>query len=170
MEQLVRQAKNGDREAFAQLYAQCADRLYSTAFYLLGRKEDAEDIVMETVLDAFRSIASLRDSAAFEGWLFRILVNKCKRKRGTYLQDTLELMENSAQVAAKDTFRNYELETAVRTLSEEEQQIVILSVVNGYQSKELAEILGLNANTVRSKQKRALEKLRNHLTERGMEG
>ena len=74
--ELCRRAKEGDADAFASLYETVSSKLYSTAFYMLGRKEDAEDVVMETVTDAFSEIRSLREPAAFEGWIFRILMNK----------------------------------------------------------------------------------------------
>ncbi len=53
MTELYEKARAGDTEAFAELYSIYSDRLYSTAFYLLGRKEDAEDVVMDTITDAF---------------------------------------------------------------------------------------------------------------------
>ena len=73
MRELCEKAKQGDAKAFAELYAQYAQKLYATAFYLLGRKEDAEDIVMDTVADAFAQIRSLRNADAFGGWIFRML-------------------------------------------------------------------------------------------------
>ena len=79
--ELCRRAKEGDADAFASLYESVSSKLYSTAFYMLGRREDAEDVVMETVTDAFAEIRSLREPAAFEGWIFRILMNKIKRRR-----------------------------------------------------------------------------------------
>ena len=85
MQELVKKAKHGDREAFAELYSSVSRKLYSTAFYLLGRKEDAEDLVMDTVTDAFRTISLLRDDSAFERWILRILINKAKKKRGNYI-------------------------------------------------------------------------------------
>ena len=79
---LVAAAQSGDADAFAALYANYNKSLYKTAYYLIGTVEDAEDTVMETVTDAFESISKLRSPEAFEGWIFKILYNKARRRRG----------------------------------------------------------------------------------------
>lgn len=166
MKELCEKARNGDAGAFAELYAQYAQKLYATAFYLLGRKEDAEDIVMDTVADAFAQIRSLRSAEAFGGWIFRILMNKLKRKRKEYanaledeLQDVLPAQtgEPNAEHAA--------LRQALAELPQQDREIILLGVLGGYESAEIAKILGLNANTVRSRRMRAFAKLREKLSE-----
>ncbi len=163
MAQLVAAAQNNDADAFAQLYAEYNRALYKTAYYLIGTREDAEDTVMETIADAYASIRSLRAAEAFEGWIFRILYNKARRRRGSvYYNATSELDENmEAKVrdAAAITDR-VDLMRALGTLSNEERAIVVLGICKGYSSLEIGKIMSLNANTVRSKQMRALSKLR----------
>ena len=159
-EELALKAKQGDRDAFAALYALCSNKLYSTALYMLGRREDAEDLVMETVTDAFRGISRLRDPALFEGWIFQILMNKIKRKRKSYLSESVELSEiNSPNVSGPDETSVF-VRQAMKKLKQEDQVILILSIVDGYQSDEIGKILGMTPNTVRSRQKRSLEKLK----------
>ena len=166
--ELIQKAKKGDKEAFAELYKIYSKKLYSTALYMLGRREDAEDLVMDTVTDAFRGIGTLRDADAFEGWIFKILVNKIKRKRRSYIDEPVELLEEILpEQAAPGENRVLVLE-AMKTLSREDRDILILGIVNGYKSEEIASLIGMNSNTVRSRQKRALEKLRK-LLEKGEE-
>ena len=164
---LVRKAKQGDREAFAQLYANISRKLYSTAYYLLGRQEDAEDLVMDTVIDAFRTINLLRDDSAFDSWIMKILVNKAKKKRGHYISEPVELDERVISESTHNSDDKVVLWKAMQRLTEEERNILILGIVNGYQSDEIAVILHLNSNTVRSKRKRALEKIKKILEEGG---
>ena len=83
--QLVRRAKKGDAEAFADLYREIYQNLYRFALYMLGNPADAEDVVSDAVTDAWMTIGKLRSEEAFEGWVFRILSNKCKRKRKEYV-------------------------------------------------------------------------------------
>ncbi len=163
MTALVERAKNRDGEAFAELYSGYYKSLYKTAFYILGNAHDAEDTVMETVADAYTGIGKLRTPEAFEGWLFKILYNKARRKRGTLLfKATLELNEN-LEASGNETELvgvSVDLMRALATLSREERSIIVLAVCEGRASGEIGKIMGINPNTVRSKQMRALAKLR----------
>ena len=69
--QLVEGAKKGDSECFSQLYELVQDDLYKYALYALGNAHDAEDVVAETFLEAFRGISKLREADAFKGWIFK---------------------------------------------------------------------------------------------------
>ena len=170
---LVLKARNGDADAFAALYSQFSSDLYRFAFYMLGNREDARDSVQDACLLAFANISSLQKAGAFKSWLFKILSNCCKAKltraaeKGAPLplDDFYELIpdENSAGFIL-----SLELREAVFSLSEEERNIVLLSVVGGYKSHEISEILGLGASTVRSKLSRSLTKLRVILSDKGV--
>ena len=164
---MCRRARNGDTQAFAELYEKCAGKLYSTAFYMLGRKEDAEDIVMETVTDAFAEIGSLRKEEAFEGWLFKILVTKIKKKRGSYITEALPLMDDVVHFEKGDSDENAALWKALESIGEEDRQIIILDVLCGYKSHEISAMMNMNANTVRSRRMRAMQKLKKMLEDKG---
>ena len=168
MEEYVKKAKKGDRDAFAVLYNNVSRKLYSTAFYLLGRKEDAEDLVMDTVTDAYRSISLLRDDKSFEGWIMRILINKARKKRGTYISEPIELDEQIISEASYDSEKKLIVRKAMDKLKDTDKKILILGVVDGYRSDEIAEIMHMNTNTVRSRRKRALEKIKALLIEEGI--
>ncbi len=167
MRELVLAAQKQDAAAFSELYRNIYRSLYKTAFYFIGNAHDAEDVVMDTVADAYAAIGKLRVPEAFEGWIYRILYNKSRRKRGynAYrapgeLPETLE-----ADVVAAGTLdENSDLMAALAQLSGEERSIVVLSVCSGYSSAEVGLIMNLNPNTVRSKQMRALAKLRTIMT------
>lgn len=163
--ELCKKAKNGDARAFAMLYESVSGRLYSTAYYMLGRKEDAEDIVMDTVADAFAQIRSLRDPEAFEGWIFRIMMNKIRRKRGSYIGEPVRLNEDISASPQTDADEKAALWKAMQSLQEEDRAILILDVINGYRSDEIGRMLNLNPNTVRSRKQRAMVKLRRLLGE-----
>ena len=67
-------------EVFAMYYQNVYKDLYRFALYTLKNAHDAEDVVGETVLDAYASVEKLRDPGAFRGWIFAILSNKCRKK------------------------------------------------------------------------------------------
>lgn len=160
--ELVKKAKAGDDEAFSDLYSLIYKDMYKYAYYYLDNAMDAEDAVAEAVMDAYRSIGKLRQVESFKSWIFRILTIKCKKKIKKYIQRDVELTED-IPFNDKDIDECEDVKAAFSVLTEEEKQVVSLSVFAGYKSHEIAESMGLNSNTVRSKLSRALEKMQKKL-------
>lgn len=170
---LVSLARQKDAHAFSLLYEMVYEDLYRMALYTLGNPHDAEDMVSDTVLDAYAQIGSLRDELAFRGWIFKILSNKCNRKIKEYVgkrdhivanEEERDAMMDKQAMQSVDEMDNVldreELVHAFKAITKEERLIVTMSVYGGYDSKEIAKILHMNRNTVRSKYKRALDKMR----------
>lgn len=163
----VRQARLGDKESFAQVYQQVAEDLYRVALYSLGNAHDAQDVVSETFMEAYKGIHNLRDENSFKPWIMRILSIRCKRKIGQYISarnetdidELLGLSDEGASVEELST-QKIALLRALETLAPQERQIIALAVVQGYTVRETAEILGAPQGTVSSKLHRALKKLR----------
>lgn len=167
---LVSLAQKGDADAFAELYSLYYSRLYRTALSLMKRREDAEDVVMEAVSSAFRAISSLREPEKFEHWLFTLLYNTAKRRlklnsrRGITAELSDDIPSEDGQIEQAEL---RELLSAARArLSDEENAIITLSVMNGYSSDEVGSIMGLRPGTVRSKLSRSLSKLRSALEDK----
>lgn len=167
---LVEAAKQGDKDSFARVYDSIASDLYKVALYTLGNAHDAEDVVSETFIEAYKGITRLRDSASFKPWMLRILSIRCKRKIAQYIQGKktfdiepfiTTLSENSD--VSSDVSEQVTVVAAMGRLSEQERQIIVLSVLHGYTTKEIAGILGSPQGTVSSKLHRALAKLRGML-------
>ena len=116
--QLAYEARQGSKEAFAQLYQAVYQDLYRFALYVLKNPEDAQDAVAETVADAYAEITKLRDSEAFKGWIFKILSNKCKRKLKEYTRKTEPLYEQEGSVRG-DLDRDMQVREAFFSLSDE---------------------------------------------------
>lgn len=158
--QLVKRAKRGDTEAFAELYEGIYENMYRFALYTLRNTADAEDVVSEAVTDAFVSIRKLRSEEAFRSWIFQILSNKCKDKLREYTKKTSELEE---AVSKACRIQGPEEGAIVRKLffelADEERLIIGMHLFCGYKSREIAEILHMNENTVRSKESRGLKKM-----------
>lgn len=162
-----------DADVFTKRYAEVAKDLYRLALYFLKNKEDAEDIVGETVLDAYRQIESLRDESLFKNWIVKILTNKCRMKLKEYALSKEESYENVVELADASLQRDksgygvekFELKEMLMRLGNEERFIICLSVFEGYKGDEIAEYLGLKPSTVRSKKQRALAKLAEYVKE-----
>lgn len=157
--ELVNDACHGDENAFTELYRCIYKDLYRFAFYMLGGEEDAKDVVSETVLDAYVSIAKLRDVQSFHYWIFKILTNKCKRKMKEYAVKNIPLEDIYIHMQT-DLEEAFDLRIAFMQLPKQERTIVVLSVFAGYSSGEIGKILHLKSSTVRSKLSRALAKMK----------
>ncbi len=165
---LVYRAKHGSVDAFADLYQEVYEDLYRFAVYTLKNSVDAQDVVSETVADAFATIRKLRKEEAFKGWIFKILSAKCKRKLKEYANRETELSGEqlerlAAPNATMDMAEHVQLRMLYWELSAEERMIVALHVFAGYTSREIAKQLHMNENTVRSKESRALKKMKEQL-------
>lgn len=151
------------QEEFARLYTGIYKDLYRFALYTLCNKEEAEDAVSEAVVDAYAEFGKLRDKEAFKSWMFKILSVKCKRKLKGYLNKTIELDETlDSELGGRtpDVDNKVDLWEAFGRLDERERLIINLSVIAGYEGREIAKALSMNHNTVRTIRKRALEKMR----------
>ena len=164
---LVREAQGGSREAFCSLYGLYKDNLYRYALYRLCDPTQAEDAVSECILAAWRDIGRLRSHAAFGSWIFRILHNICAAsiRRDIAARENLgSICYDSWDTISDDPALAVELSEALSRLSDEEQEIVLLSAVSGLTSREISEITGLRPGAVRSKLSRSLSKMREFLS------
>lgn len=163
---LVKRAKRGDVDAFGELYAQIYKKLYAYALYTLKRPADAEDAVSEAVADAFATIGQLKKDESFGSWMYRIVANKCNQRMREYYHQSGELSDELLEAAgppntcwSDDREESMQVRQAFLQLPEEDRRIVGLHVFFGYRTREIAEALGMNENTVRSRESRALKKM-----------
>jgi RNA polymerase sigma-70 factor (ECF subfamily) len=169
-EKLINEAIAGSKEAFCSLYGQYKDRLYRYALYRLGSPEDAEDAVSECVLAAWKNIGSLRSGNAFGTWIFRILSNCCasRIKEMISTRDNLEHIYSEGPVSngsvSSSPSLSIELSEALSQLKEEDRNIVLLSIIGGFNSSEISALTGLAAGSVRSKLSRSLSRMREFLS------
>lgn len=168
--ELVKGARLGDAQCFAALYDQVATDLYKIALYTLGNTYDAEDVVSETFMEAYKGIRNLRDENSFRPWIMRILSIRCKRKIGQYIQgkqniDLEDFVETPNDVGPEtaDCTDKVAVMAALDTLTPDERQIVILASLQGYTTREIGEMMDLPHGTVSSKLYRTLLKLRKQL-------
>lgn len=160
---------------FAELYGAVYVDLYRYAVYVLGDPEDAKDVVSDAVLDAFRQRETLKQREAFRQWIFAILSNKCRQKKREYAKRRAneQILSPDAEEEkdvwdipdekSPDMPRNVWIRQLFAKLSEEEQEILSLHLFAGYSSREIGVLLGQPPGTIRSKEHRALEKLRKEL-------
>ena len=153
---LVERAQRGDHEAFDVLASAAYHRLYAIARRILRDGYAAEDAVQDALVKAWREMRGLRDPAAFDAWLHRLLVNACRdharrtRRRPVELlaipMDREEPHDDYAQLADRD-----ELERAFLDLSLEHRAVLVLTHYVGLPAPEISRILGVPQGTVASR-------------------
>lgn len=151
-------AKKGDREAFTTLVLAYGDRLYSVAYRILRDASRAEDSVQQTFLTAWRELRRLRDDDRLEAWLYRLLVNACyaEVRHTRRWQPGLRLVTDLDAGPATDDAQTAialrdEIERAFRRLSGEQRAVLVMHHYLGFSAAEIADVLGLNPGTVRSR-------------------
>lgn len=169
MKAYVLLARNGDTAAFCKLYELYYKDMYRFAYYMLGNTEDAEDVISETVLDAFSGIKGLKKPESFKSWIFKILSTKCKRQQAVYAANKEHLKEDAdTSILSKEDHPyadKLDVQTAFSKLNDMEKHVISLMVFAGYNSRETAKILGSPEGTIRSLKSRALNKMSQYLTE-----
>lgn len=171
-----------DRATFAEDTGQFRRPLYSTAVRLTTNPSDAEDLVQETYLRAYRSYGTFRAGSNLRAWLFRILANaninryraKTRRPEETALDaidDRLvhqrsaagEAYRRSAEDELLELLSEWELVAAVERLPSAYRQAVLLADVQGFSYREIAERLDVPIGTVMSRIHRGRRALRREL-------
>ena len=161
--------RSGDLDAYAELVHRHAPMAMRTAV-LLGAGADAEDVVQEALVKAYRSLGRYRDGAAFRPWLLRIVANETHnfhrtavrrgaRERGVALPP--DLLDPEEQVADRE--RKGRLLAAVASLPERLRVVVTCRYLLELDEAETATTLGLPRGTVKSRLNRGLARLREQL-------
>ena len=169
---LIESAKAGNAEAFGELYGFFKQDLFAIAYYYTGRTSDAEDAVQDAALDAFKQIGSIRESSSFKQWIIAILVAKCKKKRKDYVKENKNVPIDEFYIRNDIVKQQWDetmvddcisINLALNRLKPEERMIVVLSTVLGYSSQEIGSAMKKSSGTIRSKQSRALSKMKEYM-------
>lgn len=172
-EAFVRAAQRGDRQAFRALFEQHKGRVFRTAYRLLGRREQAEDLTQEVFVTLFQRLSSFDYRSAFTTWLYRITVNACydvmrkQERRAKYHADGVDVhtFENLSLGSARadDDARqrevHYYVERALEGLGPELRATFVLREVEGLSYDEIAGVLDVSKGTVASRLARARQQL-----------
>ena len=162
-------AKNGDTSSFCKLYELYYKDMYRYAYYMLGGSDDVEDVISETVLDAFTGIKNLKHPTKFKSWIFQILTTKCKRQIAIYVKKRENTQDDVPEEQLRREDHPYALsvdvQNAFASLSETEKTVVSLMVFGGYTSREAAKLLKSKEGTIRSLKSRAFTKMSEYLRE-----
>jgi RNA polymerase sigma-70 factor, ECF subfamily len=155
----IARARSGDASAFESLVEARIGSMTRTAMAILGREDEARDAVQDTLLTAWRELASLRDPAAFDAWLTRILVNRCRRglrriglRRVREVSvDRLEVAEPAAPDEVGAVVDRRALERAFERLDVDERTVLVLHHLDGRSVAWIGDALGIPEGTAKSR-------------------
>lgn len=155
-------------EEFMEWYEALYPQMYRIACYYMRNRQEAEDAVQDAVLTAYEKRHQLKDKEKFRSWMMTILVNRCKKRMKKWFRreidiEELSLSEERDIAGETDLATNSAVKQAFFQLEKEDRLIVGLFVFGGYKGEEIAEILGKKHSTVRSRYRRALQKMKKEL-------
>jgi len=164
MEKLVIEAKNGNKDAFTELILNLEDDLYKIARTRLDNQEDITDTIQETVISAYKSIRKLKRNELFKKWIIKILINKCnaqyKKKKFIELDENV-IEEQELNNQGIDLEKNLNFDFMMKLLNYDERIAMTLYYSQEYTTKEIGEMLNINENTIKTRIRRAKEKIKN---------
>ena len=168
---LVEESKQGDSKAQYKLYQLYAGAMLNTAYRMLRNREEAEDMLQESFSEAFMKLDRFRFESTFGAWLKRIVVNKCineiKRKKAD-----LEYTDEIAQYSTKDDGNDLPdlnvdmIKEAMEQLPDGSRMIFQLYLLEGYDHREIAEILGVSESNSKSQYMRAKRRIKDILKDK----
>lgn len=173
-DEMIMRARQGDREALAQLYRLYRDNVYRICLRMVRNPSDAEDLVQETFLRVMNKIHTFRGDSQFTTWLYRVTKNVAlmqlrKPKFATLdvdeTRDRDEFLESinragSQQDADEQATDGVLLEVAIQQLPSGYGKVLVLHDVLGYRHTEISKLTGITANNSKSRLCRARRMLR----------
>ena len=168
--ELAARCRAGDTDAFEELYRQHARRLYSLVVRMIGSAQDAEDLLQEVFLQAYRKLPGFRGESTLGTWLYRLTMNHCldhlRGRQAKMSRATASIDEESVdEPAAPDpvvpsAISRMDLERAIEALPPGSKAAFLLHDVEGFEHQEIAAILGISEGTSKSQVHKARMKLR----------
>ena len=164
---LVARCRAGEADAFETLYRQHSARIYSLACRMAGSADDGEDLLQEIFLQAFRKLGSFKGDAALGTWLYRLALNHCldyvrsRQAKMNKLTETLDADTSIEPTARRDTpIARLDLERALERLPDGCREAFVLHDVEGFDHKEVGNVLGIAEGTSKSQVFKARARLR----------
>jgi len=166
-DELVERCKQGDTQSFQTLYRQYSKAMFNTSLRIVNNTADAEDVLQESFLDAFRSLHDFHYRSTFGAWLKRIVINKSinilrKRRNDLVDMESTEIQAVTDEESVNEEeikYRVEEVKKMITRLPDGYRTVLSLYLLEGYDHEEISQILNISHNTVRTQYVRAKQKL-----------
>ncbi len=165
MEELIKKAQKGDKQAFTEIIISIKNDLYKIAKTRISNEDDIDDLIQETMIESYKHIRSLKEPCKVKMWIIKILINKCNKLYKKKYKKDISIdeynMENyiilNNQKDIEDDLNFYYL---IKSLKYEERITIILYYKEQYSVEEISKILKMNKNTVKTNLHRARQKIK----------
>ena len=181
--ELIKRCKDGDRNAFNELFAMYENKVINIAYGMLSDREDAYDAAQEVFIKVYKNIASFKENSSLSTWIYRITSNTCndilrKRQRSvgtvsinsTYDEEEkdMELKDTAPTPAefAEMTETQRAVREAINELSDEYREVITLCDIEDLSYDEISGIINCPVGTVKSRINRARNALKKKLSEK----
>lgn len=180
---LVELALQGDQRSFAQLVLKYQKKVFNLCFRFLNNYEQAQDLTQEIFVRVFKGLKKFRGEASFSTWLYCIACNTCRNKWRSWSNNagvvsldepiatgddemTREVEDKDcpnpqAEIEAREIQQR--VQQAIKSLSYEHQEVIVLRDIQGLAYEEIASALGCNLGTIKSRLSRARLELKDKL-------
>jgi RNA polymerase sigma factor (sigma-70 family) len=166
-DELIRQCRQGSRSAYQRIYKLYSRSMYNVGYRIVNNADEAEDVLQEAFISAFKSLENYRGDATFGAWLKRIVVNKAlnqvsKRKFERIPEDDRwDVGEEIQQDEFEDfPFTVEKVRRAIELLPDGYRTVLSLYLLEGYDHQEIADILKITESTSKSQFNRSKKKLK----------
>ena len=159
---------------FNSIIENYSEYVYNMIYYTILDEEDAKDLTQEVFYKIWKGLDNFRNESSLKTWIFRITQNHLKN----YLKSkkikkilSLEFLfeEKNRDFESKDYYLSERIESLLSRLSEDYKRVLVLFYIDGFNIKEISEILGTKEGTIKSKLHRAREKLKSLIMRFGYE-
>jgi RNA polymerase sigma-70 factor (ECF subfamily) len=167
---IVRRAIDGDESSYKALYSKYAKAMYNICLRLLNNNEDAQDVLQESFIIAFKKLRELKDPSTFGGWLRRIVINNC-HQQGRKVKLSFEELDESEEILDDDInwindLPMSEVHFAIKNLPVGCRKVFLLYTSENYTHKDIADLLQIAESTSKSQYLRAKKLLQQQLKKR----
>ena len=174
--ELVEKCKQGDARSFQKLYELYNKAMFNTSFRIVNDRAEAEDVLQESFIDAFKNIHHFENRSSFGSWLKQIVVNKSInviRKRKMDIVDIEktqvgEMPEENVIDEKEIQWKIQEVRKAIQELPDGYRAVLTLYLLEGYDHEEISQILNVKESTARTQYIRAKHKLLMNLKNGGL--
>ncbi|MEJ7645446.1 MAG: RNA polymerase sigma factor [Chryseolinea sp.] len=165
-EELIARCKSGDQNAHHKLYKLYAKAMYNVGYRITRNEEEAQDVLQEAFISAFKNLERYRGDSTFGAWLKRIVVNKAinalqkKKLEPIPEHDAWDVAEEEVSTEYKEELTVDRVRRSIEQLPAGYRSVLSLYLLEGYDHQEIAEIMGFTESTSKSQLNRAKGKLR----------
>ncbi|MFH2012337.1 MAG: sigma-70 family RNA polymerase sigma factor [Pseudomonadota bacterium] len=169
-DEFVIKASKGDVESFEKIYRTYTDYVYNVALRIVQNREDAQEVTQEVFISVYRNLKNFRFQAKLKTWIYRITVNKAinhTKKESKMKDKTVDYIDasgaenplDSLDARAEREHKEGMINKLLDALTPEQRACIVLRNIEGLSYKEIAKVLNIGINAVRSRLKRAREKV-----------